>query len=298
MPPSSAKRSPRPSASPSRRSSRAVGTPQRLVNDDDWGMAAASSYKGAGLTATPSGKKTNGAAMFAKGGSTIVGVTDLVAIVAAAYYWFGALKISSFARITASVTDALTSSPTETWALVGFIAVAQAGLYSYVWYKPSAFKKMCKALPLKLLGKSAIDVFSILVALSKSAQQLAVLNWAGKLDVDSIVSLLTEAPSNTAALVLLVVGSALNFAVYRAIGKAGVYYGFKLGAKVPWATGFPFNVGFRHPQYVGSFISQLGVLLLLATPATLESGLLLVALSWFAMYATSAAIEAAGDNKK
>jgi hypothetical protein len=28
---------------------------------------------------------------------------------------------------------------------------------------------------------------------------------------------------------------------------AGVYYGIKLGRKVPWATGFPFSVA-PHPQ--------------------------------------------------
>ena len=59
---------------------------------------------------------------------------------------------------------------------------------------------------------------------------------------------------------------ALNAAIYAAIGKDGVYYGFKLGRPVPWCTGFPFNLGFRHPQYVGGFCSQLGVLALLATP--------------------------------
>ena len=47
-----------------------------------------------------------------------------------------------------------------------------------------------------------------------------------------------------------------------------MYYGFKLGRPVGWATGFPFNAGFRHPQYVGSIVSQLGILLLLNSPAT------------------------------
>lgn len=34
----------------------------------------------------------------------------------------------------------------------------------------------------------------------------------------------------------------LNVGIFRAIGHAGVYYGFKLGHTIPWVDGFPFNV--------------------------------------------------------
>ena len=47
----------------------------------------------------------------------------------------------------------------------------------------------------------------------------------------------------------IVLGQGLNSAIYRAIGKAGVYYGYKIGVPVPWCTGFPFNVFTMHPQY-------------------------------------------------
>ena len=36
----------------------------------------------------------------------------------------------------------------------------------------------------------------------------------------------------------------------------------KLGRPVPWCDGFPFNLGFRHPQYVGGLLTQLGLLAL------------------------------------
>lgn len=49
----------------------------------------------------------------------------------------------------------------------------------------------------------------------------------------------------------------LNVGIFRAIGHAGVYYGFKLGHSIPWVTGFPFNV-VSHPQYVGSVATVLG----------------------------------------
>ena len=78
-------------------------------------------------------------------------------------------------------------------------------------------------------------------------------------------------------------------------GKNGVYYGFKLGAPVPWSTAFPFSAGFRHPQYVGGYVSQLGVMLFLANPATLEMGLLPLTVLWFVLYLTNSVVEASGD---
>ena len=36
----------------------------------------------------------------------------------------------------------------------------------------------------------------------------------------------------------------------------GVYYGFKMGRPVPWSSAFPFNLGFRHPQYVGAMLTS------------------------------------------
>lgn len=45
-----------------------------------------------------------------------------------------------------------------------------------------------------------------------------------------------------AFLVLVAAGQSLNVGIYKAIGVDGVYYGFKLGKKIPWVNGFPFNV--------------------------------------------------------
>ena len=53
----------------------------------------------------------------------------------------------------------------------------------------------------------------------------------------------------------------LNVGIFQAIGHPGVYYGFKLGHTIPWASGFPFNV-VSHPQYVGSVASILGAAVL------------------------------------
>lgn len=80
---------------------------------------------------------------------------------------------------------------------------------------------------------------------------------------------------------LLAIGQALNVGIYRAIGEAGVYYGFKLGHTIPWHTGFPFNV-VKHPQYVGSVATVLAFAVLVMNQA--PSGLAVLALYWTLLY--------------
>ena len=70
----------------------------------------------------------------------------------------------------------------------------------------------------------------------------------------------------------IVVGQGLNTAIYRTIGKAGVYYGYRLGVDVPWVVGFPFNVGIPHPQYIGACLTCFGVNAWCATEAHLTNG--------------------------
>ena len=69
----------------------------------------------------------------------------------------------------------------------------------------------------------------------------------------------------------LIIGQGLNTAIYRAIGKAGVYYGYRLGEPVPWVTGFPFSV-VPHPQYFGTCIFCIGVNVFTATRKHIEAG--------------------------
>merc|ERR1711879_139067 len=83
---------------------------------------------------------------------------------------------------------------------------------------------------------------------------------------------------------LLIPGQILNIGIYNAIGADGVYYGCKLGRPVPWATGFPFNLGIRHPQYVGSVLSWAGLLTLLAATPSTAAPLGVVLLSWTGLY--------------
>ena len=100
------------------------------------------------------------------------------------------------------------------------------------------------------------------------------------------------------AAALAACGQALNVAIYAAIGKDGVYYGFKLGRPVPWCDGFPFNLGFRHPQYVGGLLTQLGLLALASDERSLHAGLAPLAAWWVLLYVATSVQEALGDNDK
>lgn len=177
-------------------------------------------------------------------------------------------------------------------------AAATHAMYAFIWYTPAKFKAVARKL--KPLGKNAVEVFHKLVFAGKILQQVALLSWAADAAGTTVQGLLQQASNEQWALfaVLLGAGQYLNAGIYKAIGKDGVYYGFKLGRPVPWATGFPFNLGFRHPQYVGSVLSQLGMVAPLATKATMGAGLLELTLFWVALYVITGIQEATGDNDK
>lgn len=67
---------------------------------------------------------------------------------------------------------------------------------------------------------------------------------------------------------LLIVGQILNLAVYRTIGRKGVYYGTQFGVPtgMPWCTGFPYN-RLENPQYIGVILTFWGIYYILASSA-------------------------------
>jgi len=85
-------------------------------------------------------------------------------------------------------------------------------------------------------------------------------------------------------------GQGLNVAIYRAIGKAGVYYGYRLGEQVPWVTGFPFSV-LPHPQYFGACVTVIGVNAFVATPTHVAAGFLNLTIVQVLFYTFMAFVE-------
>ena len=126
--------------------------------------------------------------------------------------------------------------------------------------------------------------------LANSAAALACLLRPGQLRSgasEPIVVFAQFLANGSQALTLsyVLLEQALNMGIYRAIGVDGVYYGTKLGRKIPWCTSFPFNV-VAHPQYVGSVMTIVGLILLLWTQG--PAGLTKVALYWCSLYVVTA----------
>eukprot|EP00929_Paragymnodinium_shiwhaense_P115907 TRINITY_DN85079_c0_g1_i1.p1 TRINITY_DN85079_c0_g1~~TRINITY_DN85079_c0_g1_i1.p1 ORF type:complete len:219 (-),score=22.60 TRINITY_DN85079_c0_g1_i1:258-914(-) len=182
-------------------------------------------------------------------------------------------------------------------------------LYAAIWERPKAFQELAENGPLKVLGANAVEVFGKLVLAVKSLQIGTVLSWCewgllpavgfmapnGGLAIARAIT--SAAPARLAlGCSFLAAGQSLNLGIYNAIGKDGVYYGFKMGRPVPWATGFPFNLGLRHPQYVGSMLSWTGLFTLLAATSTTAAPFAAVLSVWTTFYCATSWHEASGDN--
>ena len=239
-------------------------------------------------------------------GAPLVGVSDvLMFLFGFGGYAYG-LKLKGLLSME-NLKPAVTMDPMFVGGTVA-TAIAIAGshlIYGFIWTYPKKFKAMCKKAPLKFLGKHAVAVFGKLVLFWKMMQQAALFWWASGFATPSVdgvkafVHALLASPEQLGlSLALLLAGQVLNIAIYQAIGADGVYYGFKLGRPVPWSSAFPFNAGFRHPQYVGAVVSQLGVLLTVTSAKTLDDGLAVMVAYWTLLYCITSYIEAKGDNDK
>ena len=295
------------SPAPVRKSPRkSMKSPARLGIDDNWGAGPASKYT-SDLTETA--KKTNADEIKEdanKKGAPIVGVADVLTMLFGFGLFAYGLKTKDLLSVDKLKPTMLLSvdklSPTTIAGLVGtaFMISGSHILYALIWYYPKKFMALVKKAPLKFFGVHAVAVFGKLVLLWKMLQQVALLAFVSKASLHTLKALvMANTPEQWAiAAALFFAGQVLNVAIYRAIGNDGVYYGFKLGRKVPWSFAFPFNAGYRHPQYAGAVLSQLGVLLIVTNPETLASGLCVLLAWWVLMYLITSYVEAKGDNDK
>lgn len=175
--------------------------------------------------------------------------------------------------------------------LLSIIALPHV-LYAIIWWWPSSWLRLfSKSQPPSATGcLQAVAVFSKVAVALKALQFLAFGYWyyiSGPLPNWSSLTINTYVIS----LVMIGIGQTLNFAVYKALGKTGVYYGYKFGIHVPWCNGFPFNIIF-HPQYVGCIFSVIGLLFLLQREDDQQNFWVnCCAWFWSACYVVSACIE-------
>lgn len=201
---------------------------------------------------------------------------------------------------TLSLTSVLADAPLGLgwFACVGGISLLY-GLHSFIWYRPAKYTELCRVPPLSMLGSHPVDVFASLEIVGKVWQGSCLLALLGGDGAAAAVSTVAAAPTWAWALcgVYIFAGQALNMSLYAAIGNAGVYYGWKLGRPVPWCTGFPFNVGLRHPQYVGVVLTILGGLSVLLSESMVRAGLVQAGLAWAGMYVAMSIMEQIADAK-
>lgn len=84
-------------------------------------------------------------------------------------------------------------------------------------------------------------------------------------------------------------GQALNVGIFRAIGRDGVYYGARLGRRIPWVKGWPFDAALAHPQYAGSAMSVWAGALLMGSARPAGTAVLVV--YWTLLYVITALME-------
>ena len=195
---------------------------------------------------------------------------DLLVTLAASATWLGVLH-------SCDVLQYVSSASASGLSMAAAAVSSSHLLYAAVWFAPHRFTRAATRGSLRYLGSNAVGVFAVLVGAAKSLQQAAPLGLAlaatecGRsqsarspytfytfytfypeqplpctilpFELASIPGLFCEVMGSTqpvqwlAATVLVSVGQILNAAIYAAIGRDGVYYGFKLGRPVPWCTG-------------------------------------------------------------
>ena len=191
--------------------------------------------------------------------------------------------------------------------LVAFLSIPHI-FYLWLWTQPSAWISVSGTITRALggawsttdkvaQGDQACKYMAAMAHVIKVVQGLSVIAWfqvycAASLTPSAVLAL---PPWRILAGVLgLGLGQSLNAGIYAAIGRNGVYYGNRFGAKLgPWCTGFPFNIPLvgRHPQYTGVLLSIWGGVSLTADDAATAAGFPYIALIWSAFYLFTAVVE-------
>ena len=179
--------------------------------------------------------------------------------------------------------------------------------YFVLWTQPQLWLAVCKPLTdaraqraggtSEAYGNEACICMSVTAHFIKALQFFGCVAWFWTYSPSSLtLAALMAQPVWRLVLgvLLLLAGQSLNAGIYAAIGRNGVYYGNRFGAKLgPWVTGFPFNIPIagRHPQYVGVLLSIWGAASLLSDQSANDAGVLYVAGAWSALYVLTSIIE-------
>jgi phosphatidyl-N-methylethanolamine N-methyltransferase len=127
---------------------------------------------------------------------------------------------------------------------ISYIGIARA---------PRAFSRWCAGPWVARFGDPVAVVQKLFVAF-KTLQLLVFVGWCYAHEGASWRSSDQDALVLAVAVVAGGIGQFLVLTVFYRLGRAGVFYGDRLGHDVPWCHGFPFSV-LSHPQYVGTVLT-------------------------------------------
>jgi methylene-fatty-acyl-phospholipid synthase len=133
--------------------------------------------------------------------------------------------------------------------------------YAWTWHRPAAFRALARRAGVA----EPVDLLVRLFYVFKLVQVAVFAGWCLWFGSRTGWPTTVASVPGLAGIVLIAAGQALNTSVFLRLGRIGVFYGNRLGHRVPWCEGFPFSV-VRHPQYVGTTLTIWGVFLLLRFP--------------------------------
>jgi len=143
------------------------------------------------------------------------------------------------------------------------LLMIQHVVYGIVWNFPKQVQKFCN---ICFGGECPSEVTQKFFYIFKFFQAFVFTRWiiefgGGKVEWPPAAPALHQ----LLAVAFIIGGQTLNFAVFQKLGNRGVFYGTKYGHKIPWVTGFPFDV-IAHPQYIGTVLSVWGLFILMRFP--------------------------------
>jgi protein-S-isoprenylcysteine O-methyltransferase Ste14 len=154
---------------------------------------------------------------------------------------------------------------------------------------PHAFRRWCARPRVARLGEPIVIVQTLFLGF-KVLQLSVFLGWCYAHGDGGWGLGHHDALALGVAVVAILAGQFLVWSVFYRLGRAGVFYGDRLGHDVPWCHSFPFSL-LSHPQYVGAVLTIWGFFL--ATRFPHDDWFLLPALET-ALYLGGALLERAG----
>jgi methylene-fatty-acyl-phospholipid synthase len=148
--------------------------------------------------------------------------------------------------------------------VAGALLSLERACYVGIARAPRAFRRWCARPWLAPLGEPILVVQKLFYAF-KLLQASVFLGWCYVHGSGPWVPALHSHLALAGAGLAIVIGQLLVWSVFLRLGRAGVFYGDRLGYDVPWCDSFPFSV-LSHPQYVGTVLTIWGVFLVLRYP--------------------------------